>query len=318
MIDITFTESAAGGLKFAKSYGKGKYREPHFFTVFVTKKDGTPPTPEEEQQARRQAIEQEKAAWRRAKPISGKASDVYCLSLALHTGDISDLEPAEKRAGYLRRLTFDIPEKEREYIEKVVPDVNISLEKIRKKLSAGEEVRIWYSYNPDEYTGMLWFCAWLESLGNIENKIYTVQLPMWSDTPYGKVNYSGWGEVRHEYWHTLYNPILLRTADITVYASEWKRLADENAPVRTIINGRCHSVPEDFFDSFIMAEIEKQPAEFMQAQVVGSVIGRYQLGINTGFICRRMEAMIERGLLTPLETPPEDRPLYHRRMKRNI
>ncbi|MBQ3588375.1 MAG: hypothetical protein II977_07385, partial [Oscillospiraceae bacterium] len=96
-MDVLFMESAAGGLKYAMDYGRGEYKEPHFFTVIVTKKDGSPVTPEEEREARRQAIEQEKAAWRQTKPISGKKADIFCLPLALQTGDISELLPGEKR-----------------------------------------------------------------------------------------------------------------------------------------------------------------------------------------------------------------------------
>ena len=317
-MDVLFMESAAGGLKYAMDYGRREYKEPHFFAVIVTKKDGSPVTPEEEREARRQAIEQEKAAWRQAKPVSGKKADIFCLPLALQTGDISELLPGEKRAERLRRLTIDIPEKERDYVEKIVPGVLKDLEKIKKKLDKGESLRIWYSNNPDEYFGMLWFCAWLDSLGEFENKIYTVCLPLWRETPYGKINYSGWGEVRMEYWHELYSPVQLRNIDIKMYANEWKKLMAENGPLRAVINGRSQSVPEDFYDSFIIKEIQKQPEEFLQAQVVGSVIGRYQLGINTGFITARMEKMAEKGMLTPLTQPPEDWPLYHRKMKRNF
>ena len=318
MVDILFNESAAGGLKFAQQYGKGKYKEPMFFAVVALGKDGHQPTPEEEARARQQAIEHEKAAWRQAEPISGKASDIFCFPLALQLGDISELLPGEKRARWLEKLTADIPPADREYVGGIVPDANKKLEKIHNRIEKEQEIRVWYSNNPEEYMGLLWICAWLDSIGKTETKIHALQLPQWADTPYGKVNYNGWGEVRHEYWHKLYTPVLLQAVDIKMYANEWKKLAEENSPLRAILNGHIHSVPEDFYDFFITAEIKNQPEEFMQAQVIGKVLGKYHLGITTGFIFNRMEKMMEDGLLTPVTQAENDRPLYHRKMKRNF
>ncbi len=56
----------------------------------------------------------------------------------------------------------------------------------------------------------------------------------------------------------------------------------ENAPLRAVVNGRLMSVPEDWYDPFLRREIAARPAEFSAAQVVGTVLGKYQLGIGDG------------------------------------
>lgn len=55
MIEIVFNESAAGSLKIAQSYGKGKYRG-GATSVFIIKKDGSEPTEEEKEAPAGEAV----------------------------------------------------------------------------------------------------------------------------------------------------------------------------------------------------------------------------------------------------------------------
>ena len=76
---------------------------------------------------------------------------------------------------------------------------------------------------------------------------------------------------------------------------EWSRLQEENAPLRAIVNGRLHSVREDFYDPFIRARIHDRTLRV--GQLIGEVLGRYQLGIGDWWIAKRIQAMADHGEL---------------------
>ena len=78
---------------------------------------------------------------------------------------------------------------------------------------------------------------------------------------------------------------------------EWSRLQEENAPLRAVVNGRLHSVREDFYDPFIRAHIPD--GTFRVARLIGDVLGRCQLGIGDWWIAKRIQAMeAQRELIT--------------------
>ena len=100
------------------------------------------------------------------------------------------------------------------------------------------------------------------------------------------------------------------------FANMWRELARENGPLRAVINGRLCTVGADFYDHFILRELQKQPAEFHEARLIGDILGRYQLGIGDSLIALRIEDFISRGMLEPITQPGEDRPLYHRYLRK--
>lgn len=105
---------------------------------------------------------------------------------------------------------------------------------------AGEEIRIWYSYNPDELCGMYWLMKQLQPL-NCQTTIYLVKLPTWE---YGKENTMtskiSWGEVSPSEWG---NYITLQEKAEPVFLSacamKWNQLQNENAPLRAMLMVNC-------------------------------------------------------------------------------
>jgi len=83
-----------------------------------------------------------------------------------------------------------------------------------------------------------------------------------------------------------------------------------------VVNGRLRSMAEDMYDPFILREIYAQDADFLQARVIGSVLGKYSLGIGDEWIAQRMEWMVQEGMLTVVTNAAEDAPLYHRILRR--
>ena len=158
----------------------------------------------------------------------------------------------------------------------------------------GEAVRIWYSNAPYSLCG---FYDVLWQLRDCDCPVTALEMPRWmplgDDTVQSCLN---WGELSPGDW-AAYLP-LEREIPKNVrraIAMEWARLQEENAPLRAIVNGRLHSVREDFYDPFIRARIHDRTLRV--GQLIGEVLGRYQLGIGDWWIAKRIQAMESRGQL---------------------
>ena len=268
MIEIVFGESACGSLKIAQTYGKGKYRG-SAVSVFMRHEDGSVPSSDEMKEAQIQAQEQEHIAWENAIPLGGKSSDVYCFDMALSVGDISDNGIGEQRKNVFKKMLSVCFVEDLDYqVEEKIQKIKTTLTSVIERYVAGEEIRIWYSYNPDELCGMYWLMKQLQPL-NCQTTIYLVKLPTWE---YGKENTMtskiAWGEVSPGEWGNYItlqekaNPVFLSAC-----AMKWNQLQNENAPLRAMLNGKLQSVSEDIYDSFILREIAEQPEQFKMATV---------------------------------------------------
>ena len=266
MVEIVFSESACGSLKIAQTYGRGKYRG-SAISVFIRHENGSVPSSNEMKEAQLQAQEQECIAWENAIPLGGKSSDVYCFDMALSVGDISDNEIGEQRKNVLKKMLSVWFVEDLDYqVEEKIQKIKTTLSSVIERYVAGEEVRIWYSYNPDELCGMYWLMKQLRPL-NCQTTIYLVKLPTWE---YGKENAMtskiSWGEVSPSEWG---NYITLQEKAEPVFLSacamKWNQLQNENAPLRAMLNGKLQSVSEDIYDSFILREIAEQPEQFKMA-----------------------------------------------------
>lgn len=71
-----------------------------------------------------------------------------------------------------------------------------------------------------------------------------------------------------------------------------------------------------FYDDFILREIAAEQDEFREANVIGRVLGNYQLGIGDAWIALRFEEMIGNGKLKAISTVDADSPIYHRMLKK--
>lgn len=146
MIEVLFTESAAGSMQYAKSmkHTIGKANGLIFFTD-----DGIEPTPEQ--------IAQVEAEYRKKRekdvPTEGKPQDVACIPLGLSMGDVSD-PFSDDRAAFLQRMVMISGEEYADVGETLVQTARRSLEKVLCGVQRGESVRIWYSHNPDELCGL--------------------------------------------------------------------------------------------------------------------------------------------------------------------
>lgn len=316
MIEIVFSDSAAGSLKVAQSLGKGKYR-PAAVGVILAHGDGREATKEEIEQAQREAEERSRREWEQAVPLDGDPDDVFPFSIALSIGYIGK-DALEFRRPILERLFSIYPQDVREGLtDQLLRQAQENLDAVARRASEGEPLRIWTSDNPDECCGFYWMMALLSKL-KPTGPVHVVKLPDWVAAEDGTViRMTGWGDVSPGQWGQ-YVPMQRPVPQALMWgaAARWSELQRDGATLRAVVNGQLMSVPKTFYDSFILREIAAQPEEFMEAQVIGKVLGQYQLGIGDAWVALRIEEMIRSGKLEVLTQPPEDAPIYHRMLQK--
>jgi len=302
----------------AQHYGEGKYQD-GCIGVFVSHSDGSKPTKEEVEAARREAKKKARLAWESAIPLGGKTTDIYGFNLMLSVGDVSENQPGIKRKQTLERLYSVYPNDEgRQAAEEMLKSANKALKTVRERAAAGEALRIWYSNQPDEMCGLYWFMGQLNQWKVHGGQVLIVKLPDWeADTKGNIIRKNSWGEVAPEEWHRYLNlqkPVL--PVFIQSCASHWQNLQAENALLRAMLNGHLVSMSEKLYDDFILREIAAEGEQFQEAVIVGRVLGKHQLGIGDSWIAFRIEEMIHAGKLEVVTASTKDMPIYHRVLKK--
>ncbi len=251
--------------------------------------------------------------------INGNFDDIFCFALAWDMGDITEDGVGEKRLAVLDALysVYDDDTQKGAHIQydKAKEDFALVMQRVKN----GEDVRIWYSDNPAERCGMLWFAAQLRTVSDKVGRVYTVKLPkyMYSETTNTITEFNSWGEVAPHEWHKYLEFTQDKTKEYWGYAQQWWNLKRENSSLRAVLNGRVRSVSEDIYDKYIWDEIDLEDDEFIQAAVIGNVLGRYQLGIGDAFIALRMEKIIESEILQVVPKTSRGPAVYHRKLRKN-
>ena len=195
-----------------------------------------------------------------------REEDIYCFDMELSVGNL---------------------------MEKAFPD----LTELRMRAENGEPLRVWYSQAPDEMCGFDWLMSQLEDLEEIE--LHGIRLPSYYECTNGDVIlWKSWEEVAPEEW----SPFLAEKNPIPRNfrrgcAWEWQELAEENAPLRAVVNGRPVSVPVQFYDHFLQKELDAADMEFREPHLIGQVTVKYQLTISYAFLAQRLEEWIKTGKL---------------------
>ena len=240
----------------------------------------------------------------------------YVFPLMWSIGDISDSTPGQARRDVLHRLcTFDLDEC-REQIDRQMENAAASYQTLLERAAEGEPVRVWYSGQPDELCGFYWLMAQLNGMPDCP--VSAVKLPLFVEHGNDEiVSHTHWGEVLPEERHDFLpleqpvSPNVRRSA-----AWHWRELQEENAPLRAEVNGRLASVPEDFYDCFIRAELPQIGEEFLQGSLIGRVMGHSQMGLHDGLLSGRIDAMVQAGGLEIIKAASEDWPSHSRRILR--
>ena len=318
MVEILFSEAAAGSMKSARGYGEGSFRSTGVGVVIV-KQDGSKPTEEEIRKAQDEALAKARTDWEQAVPVNIDSDDVFCFDLSWDMGDISDGGIDEKRFAVLNALYSIYDEDTQKGAKIQYETAKADFDRVMQRISAGEDVRVWYSDTPAERCGMLWFMAQMRNIADYKGKVYTVKAPKYIfDEDDNTINeLCGWGEVEPSKWYRYFNLAGDKTKEYWGYAQQWWNLMRENADLRAVVNGRVKSVSEDIYDRYIWQEIDLMEEEFIQAMVIGKVLGKHQLGICDAFVALRMEKFIESDILTVVPKTSRGPASYHRKLRKN-
>ena len=251
--------------------------------------------------------------------FSDRYNDVFCFGLAWDIGDISEDGVGEKRLAVLDAL-YSIYDEDTQKAAKIQFDKAVKdFETVMNRIKNGEEVRIWYSDSPFERCGLLWFMAELRNISDKVNKVYTVKLPkyIFNEETNTITELLGWGEVSPADWHKYLKFTQDKTKEYWGYAQQWWNLKLEGSTLRAVLNGKVRNVSEDIYDKYIWQEIDLVEEEFIQAEVIGKVLGRHQLGIGDAFVALRMEKLIESEILQVVPKTSRGPALYHRKLRKN-
>ena len=308
MLEILFTEGAAGSMQYAKNF---KNVVGCSTSVFIRKEDGSEPPLEE--LAREQARVEEEIRKKRknAVPMEGSPKDVLCFPLNLSMGDIS-APFSDSRADYLQSMVLIAGDRFDDVGRELMDTARKSLERLR---SATGPVRLWFSHQPDEYCG---FCHLLSLLPD-DADIRVVELPDYEVLGREVRTYTGWGDIEPTElgrFQALERP--LGDPERRYFTGLWRELQSENGALRAVVNGRLCTVGEDFYDCFLFRELQKQPREFHEGRLIGTILGRYGLGISDSLVALRLEKFISRGMLVPITEPEVNHPIYHRMLRKEM
>lgn len=303
MIDILFTESAAGSIMQAKTTRYCK--DSSTYAPFQI--DAAPSLKADEVYSAVEEMYQISDV--DSNSVEQFLRNTACFPLSLSIGDIS--EPfSDSRADYLQSMVRIYGPGFSEVGRELMQTARRSLELV---CSAQEPVRIWYSRNPDEFCG---FCHILTVLPR-NTDIRVVELPEYEVNGNEIRTYTGWGDLEpmeFDRFRATERP--LSDLERRRYICLWRELQSENGPLRAVINGRLCTVPLDFYDHFLLGELKNQPECFHEARFIGTVLGSCLPWLSDSFIALRLEEFISWGILIPATEPEYDSPIYHRYLRK--
>lgn len=311
MLEILFSDSAAGAFRIAQGYGKEKSFG-GACSVLIQHAD-----PRKLRRARQAAEARMRQQEQNAIPLGTGRQDICVFPLALSMGDIQENGVAPARLQTLRRLFGCFPEEGAEAAAELYARAQESLAMLLERAAAGEALRIWYSNQPDELCGLHWLMAQLPL--PLAGDIALIRLPEWEelDAQHAVQHWNGWGEIepaRFGHYLSLQqpaSPLFCRSC-----AQRWRELQSENSPLRACVNGRLTSVDETFYDVLIRRVLAKQDTVFQEARLIGHILGAEPLGLSDGWLALRIESMIAAGELIPESTPSDGDPAYHRMLRK--
>lgn len=281
MIEVLFGDSEAASMKAAKNKIVAGYVNGPTSVWMAGKKK--PP-------------ERPFAGW-----VEGTAEEVICLGFMLDVGNIK--EPVDGQ--YRKDLIYSMYS-QNQYGKNAELDAELKqagevyaeeLLRLKQFLDDGEKIRIWYSDAPYSRCGCYALCRMLQSY---ENEIYTVKLPEYVISNHTVISYSNWGEVSaEEFAGFLSHEKPLKKEEIKMYARLWSQLAEDNSPLRAVINGKVTGVPEDYYDFLLWKKLSSKPIK--EARLIGDVLGCYQMGIGAWWYAKRIDHYIQQGRIKVVE-----------------
>ena len=190
-------------------------------------------------------------------------------------------------------------------------DAKIFLDQAAEKIAAGESVRIWYSNDPDDYCGLLWFAAQLVEKKLPLDKVFLVKTPDWFRSPGGTFWFGrGTSEISvKEICRCAQMQYQISGEQIQFLAEQWWQMENENSQLRAVVGGQPVSVPEDFYDGIIWTAVKLKEKEFRTMHIIGPMRGLC-VCVHDAWILYRLTTFVEEGRLE-ITGPDLDIPGHH-------
>ena len=167
-----------------------------------------------------------------------------------------------------------------------------------------EPVRMWICVNdPAELCGFCFVCSLL-----VDDRIplSVVRIPAHIEKENCIISYRNTGEVNpQELGAFIKYEEPISELQRRVNADIWSGLVRENAPLRAVVNGNLMSVPKEFYDFALRANMKD--GEFMVAQLIGKTFCQMP-GVSDRWLYLRIQAMLQSGELTTVSAATGDHP----------
>ncbi len=299
MVEVCFSDSTKGALHLAQRGFRGYLAGA--VGIITNEKISRKERKRLEDKIRAEAEERAKNAL----PLSGEPRKVLGLSFGLSMGDIrTPMEEECPRRALIREWLTADPWGDLEDGEKAAEEFwQSNLRDLTEfsALAGTEKVRLWVDACPDSICGLLFAAEILTEKGGEASAVF---LPPYEERPDGAVvTWRGWGEVdpeelgRHSLKETSLSPTFLRAASL-----RWRQLQEENAPLRAVVNGRILSVPEDFYDPFLLREAVRQ-GETTVGKLLGGALQNLP-GVGDFLLAQRVRALLNDGKLRMVKEEP--------------
>lgn len=312
MLEVLFSDSAAGSMKCAMSHGS---EIGGCLSIIANDEKGRPVSPEEIARLQREAKERERRRWAEAVPLEGDLRDILPLSLALSVGPIDEEGIGPLREKTLSRLLSIYPEGE-QTAAGILVTARQRLDILLARATQ-EPVRLWVDHTPDAACGLRWVLAQLRPLGVENLDLRVVALPALRPHDGGGLVLCRLGELHPSEWGRLVQQTRPLPADqAAALAGQWQVLQRENAPLRAVLNGVLVSADETLYDPYLRRVLDELPETFSEAILIGRTLGRFPLGYGDAWLALRVERWIADGLLEAVSQPDPGSPRYHRMLRK--
>lgn len=219
--------------------------------------------------------------------------EVVAIGCNMDIGDISGEIDGDERKKEFVRVFSSVKFKDEE-IEQFFKMQRDDYEKLLLCAKGGESIRVWKSNAAFSACAYAFLCY---SLKDIACNLNAVTLPEYFEISHDTIKQcTDWSEIApDEFKQFLHLEKKVNDADKNYQSDVWRRLKEENAPLRAVVNGRLISVCEGFYDHLIIKNIPK--GDFIMAWLIGTVLGNYPLGVGDGWYALRIRKMIEENKL---------------------
>jgi len=294
VLEVAFSESVAGSLKYAAGRKRGQMVGQGAVSVIC----------DDPAEKKRILAQMQKPKIWQGGELNCSAKDVVSLHLQLDWGGIAELgADLNARRSALEQLYGDFPG--------VADELIGAAKKALEQVFSAQEMRLWIGgQDACDIIAAFWICHLLRGK-NV--KMHAVYLPAMEQTGSEIICYGGAGDFEPERLSLEARNAHEITPEMQRYmANRFCELAEENAPLRAMVAGRVLSVPENIYDTALLSCVPE--GECKLGLVIGKALGKLR-AVGDDILRRRVRSLLSCGVLE-LVCPEQDENPYSAVVKR--